>query len=134
MAKKTRRKYTPEEKTKLMARMHKNGESPSALSKETGIPRNTLAGWRDQQMPEVIERMETEAKDKMALQFEEYLDEIHETELFILRSVRNERYIRSQKASDLGLLFGVIDDKKVRVLEAAERAARIQAEGDQHVD
>lgn len=92
------------------------GQSINHVVKEYKIPRGTVASWSRN-----LARNHTVSSEKRERIGELIIDNV-EAELETLIAMQNvftdEKWLRRQRASELAVLYGVIKDKNMRVLEA----------------
>ena len=92
------------------------GQSINYVAKEYKIPRGTVASW-SRELP----RNHTVSYEKRERIGDLIIDNV-EAELATMIAMQNvftdEKWLRKQRASELAVLYGVIKDKNMRVLEA----------------
>lgn len=98
------------------------GQGVSEIAAEYNLPESTVREWRSS----LTEEQFAEVRAKKGAQVEtllfDYLVQIFTT-LKAQAAVASEReYIIEQPAGELAVLHGVMADKGIRLLEAAERA------------
>lgn len=121
MAKKT---YSEEKKAAVLAALLM-GQSVSHVAKEYKIPVGTVKGWKSRQI-NGAESSPVPTQKKAALG--ELILGLLEEELIALqemsRAFRDPEWLRKQTAADAAVLFGVMQDKAFRKIEALDRNAR----------
>jgi len=110
-----RQEYDEATKASVMAALLA-GQSINHVAKEYKIPRGTVASWSRN-----LQRNHTVSTEKRERIGELIIDNV-EAELETLIAMQNvftdEKWLRRQRASELAVLYGVIKDKNMRVLEA----------------
>ena len=69
MAAPTRRRYTDEDRVRVLAVLKSNAGNLSGTSRETGVPINTIRRWRDEFNPELTD-LRQEAEESLATLWE----------------------------------------------------------------
>lgn len=97
------------------------GQSINYVAKEYKIPRGTVASWSRE-----LQRDHTVSYEKRERIGDLIIDNV-EAELVTMIAMQNvftdEKWLRKQRASELAVLYGVIKDKNIRVLEALPEAS-----------
>jgi transposase-like protein len=97
------------------------GQSINYVAKEYKIPRGTVASWSRE-----LQRDHTVSYEKRERIGELIIDNV-EAELRTMIAMQNvftdEKWLKRQRASELAVLYGVIKDKNMRVLEALPNAS-----------
>jgi len=110
-----RKSYDEATKAAVMAALLE-GQSINYCVKEYKIPRGTVSSW-SRNLP----RNHTVSSEKRERIGELIIDNV-EAELVTMIAMQNvftdEKWLRKQRASELAVLYGVIKDKNIRVLEA----------------
>lgn len=106
------------------------GQGVSEIAAEYNLPESTVREWRSS----LTEEQFAEVRAKKGAQVEtllfDYLVQILTT-LKAQAAVASEReYIIEQRAGELAVLHGVMADKGIRLLEAAERARQATPQGE----
>lgn len=125
MSKHTRSSYSDETKAAVMAALLA-GQSVSSIAAEYEIPKGTVSGWK-----KIADRYFTPSEQattqKSAERVGELIIDLLTTELETLKSMAGQfadpAWIAKQDAADIGVLYGIIQDKVFRKLEALTRAA-----------
>lgn len=116
--------YSDELKAAAMAALL-TGQSVSSVAKEYKIPKGTVSSWKDK-AHELANRggVESDSTQKKEIAIGELITIYLETNLDTLRKqaafFSDERWLSRQSASELAVLHGVLADKAIRILEAAE--------------
>lgn len=121
MAKKT---YSEEKKAAVLAALLM-GQSVGHVAKEYKVPVGTVKGWKSRQI-NGSESSPVPTQKKAALG--DLILGLLEEELIALqamsRAFRDPDWLRKQNAADAAVLFGVMQDKAFRKIEALDRNAR----------
>lgn len=113
-------RYTAEQKTLLIAAWQ-SGASENELTRDFNIPKTTLRGWVKK-----LTRTAVAPKPKANEPDWETIDDIAEdwtraqgmATLAILRKAQDDSWLDRQSAHDLGVFYGIIADKQLRLLAA----------------
>jgi hypothetical protein len=104
------------------------GSSVAEVAAKLKIPDRTVSEWKALVPAEfAVVRSKKEVIEELLGQ---YLEETLRANLAQLKVFADETWIRSQTASELATLHGVLFDKAVRVLDAAQRGARQRPTGE----
>lgn len=99
------KRYSVEERAQALAVLQANGGNLKRTERDTGIPRKTLAGWRDGNNKDhaaVVEQLPAKCEDLASK-----LDEIAHKIVFVI-----PEKIEEAKLKDLTYSLGVIIDKR----------------------
>lgn len=92
----------------------------SDVARKYKLPKSTVSRIKNELAPEVLEQIGTEKRDRIG----DLLGQYVECNLITLKEqsvhFRNTEWLQKQPASELAVLHGVIADKTIRILEAAE--------------
>lgn len=98
------------------------GQGVSEIAAEYNLPESTVREWRSSLTPEQFAEVRAKKGAQVETLLFDYLVQILTT-LKAQAAVASEReYIIEQPAGELAVLHGVMADKGIRLLEAAERA------------
>lgn len=98
------------------------GQGVSEIAAEYKLPESTVREWRSTLTPEQVAELRAKKGERIESLLFNYLTQILAT-LEAQAKVASEReYILEQPAGELAVLHGVMADKGIRLLEAAERA------------
>lgn len=98
------------------------GQGVGEIAAEYKLPESTVREWRSSLTPEQIAEVRAKKGEQIESLLFGYLTQILTT-LEAQAKVASEReYIFKQPADSLAVLHGVMADKGIRLLEAAERA------------
>lgn len=99
------------------------GKTPNEIVSELGVSHSSVSRTKAQLPPEVMSRLKEEDIETINNLVQQTLISGLEATIEISNQVKNEDWRKAQPANQLGILYGVISDKSVRLLEAAENAA-----------
>ena len=95
------------------------GQTPSHVAATLGIPVGTLRSWKSRQRHgDSVATVATDKKERIGELLTEYLVEGLETLREQVKVFRDAAWLKTQPASELAVLHGVIADKQIRLLEA----------------
>jgi transposase-like protein len=101
------------------------GQGVNEVARQYELDSSVVSRWKKQLPAEQLQQVATEKRDEFGDLLAGYL----RTNLVTLQVqsefFRNEEWLKKQPASDLAVLHGVVTDKTIRLLEAAERAADV---------
>lgn len=98
-----------------------NGDSAYMLSDELGIPVGTLKSWKSQAVNGGL--VTTEKQNQIGSLLIDLLHQELKTLSAIAEAVTDRDWIREQRAQELAVLYGVMQDKMVKKVEVLKRAA-----------
>lgn len=116
--------YSDEKKAAVLAALLM-GQSINHVAKEYKIPVGTVKNWKSRELkPATNAVVATEKKNALG----ELILGLLEEELISLqemsRAFRDPEWLRKQNAADAAVLFGVMQDKAFRKIEALDRNAQ----------
>lgn len=113
--------HTDEKKAEALAALME-GQGVSEVAKRYKLPHSTVSGLKktigSKEFDEVRRKKETE----LASLIEGHLHASLQAASNIARQTNNESWLNKQDADKLGVFYGIVTDKAVRILEAAEQA------------
>lgn len=111
--------HSDETKAAVMAALL-TGQSISAVAREYGLPKGTVAGWKNQALREsqAVATPTEQRRERIGALIVDYLEQALETLSAQARTFADESWLRKQDASELAVLHGVLADKTIRILEA----------------
>lgn len=115
--------HSEETKAAVMAALLQ-GQGVNEVAEKYQVPKACVSRWKQEIGPQ-LEQLGTEKRDEFGDLLASYL----RTNLVTLQVqsefFRDPDWLKKQPASDLAVLHGVVTDKTIRLLEAAERAADV---------
>lgn len=93
------------------------GQSVSVVAEEYKIPVGTVKRW-SAGAKEKLEPVRTQKKERISELIADNIEAALETTRAMLDVIKNPEWIKKQTASELGVLYGIIQDKTYRILEA----------------
>ena len=111
-----RREYDEQTKAAVMAALL-TGQSVYAAAKDFKIPVGTVKRWS----ADAKERLQPARNQKTERLGDLIIDNVEaalETTREILNVIKDPKWLRRQEASQIGVLYGIIQDKTYRILEA----------------
>lgn len=110
-----RTEYPDEVKAQVMAALL-TGQSISFVAKTYKIPFGTIASWsRNLPRPH---RLSSEKRERIGELIIDNVEAELETTIAMQDVFQDKTWLKKQSASELAVLYGVIKDKNMRVLEA----------------
>jgi hypothetical protein len=118
------------------------GESVAHIHRQTRVAESTIREWRDALTDEQIAEIRANRGGIVADLLFDYLQENLRTLSAIARKTADPKWLEKQEADKLAVLYGVMSDKSIRVLEAQQKSAlhaeqqrrRLSGELDEHAD
>lgn len=112
--------YPDEVKAAVMAALL-TGQSISYVANEYNIPEGTVKGWS--RSLRGVRPDATEKKERIGGLVIDNLEAELSTLIAMQHVFRDKEWLKKQSASELAVLYGVIKDKAIRVLEALPDSA-----------
>lgn len=98
------------------------GQGVSEIAAEYKLPESTVREWRSSLTPEEVAELRAKKGEQIETLLFGYLTQILTTLQEQAKVASEREYIFKQPAGELAVLHGVMADKGIRLLEAAERA------------
>ena len=99
------------------------GQGVTQIANAYSIPKQTVSRIK-LSLGDSLGQIETEKVDRFGDLVAGCLESALSAMQAIANTVSESEYVRKQPASEVAVLYGVIADKSIRILEAAENAAR----------
>lgn len=115
--------YSDEKRAQVMAALLE-GQSVTKVAKDYEVSQATVSRIKSSLGPEVLEEIGYEKKERIADLVESHLRDSLKACAAIAQHATNAQWLSRQSASELAVLYGVLTDKSIRILEAAESAGR----------
>lgn len=113
-----RTQYDEQVKAAVMAALLA-GQAVGEIAKQYTVPESTIRSWKSrQQNGESVAVVATEKKEFVGDLLVEYLVEALKTLRIQAEFFRDKTWLKSQGASEVAVLHGVVSDKTIRLLEA----------------
>lgn len=106
------------------------GQGVSQIADDLKVNHSTVSNYKRQLTPEQINELNQKRAGRLDDLLWSHLESNFAAMRAITKHVQSEKYIQRQDPSDLAVLFGVIDDKSIRILDAIERARNPQRRDD----
>jgi transposase-like protein len=97
------------------------GQGVSEIAAEYKLPESSVRNWKRQLSSEQLAEVSAKKGERLETLLFDYLTTVLSTLQKQAEIVGTEAYIRKQPADSLAVLHGVMADKAIRILEAAER-------------
>lgn len=111
-----RREYDEQTKAAVMAALL-TGQSVYAAAKDFKIPVGTVKRW-SADAKEKLQPVRNQKKERIGDLIIDNVEAALETTREILNVIKDPKWLRRQEASQIGVLYGIIQDKTYRILEA----------------
>lgn len=98
------------------------GQGVTEVADRYKLDKSVVSRWKNELAPEQLQQVSTEKRERLADLIERHLRTSLESAAGIAAKVNDETWIAKQNASDVAVLYGVLTDKSIRILEAAEAA------------
>lgn len=99
------------------------GQGVNEVSRKYNIPKATVSRLKNGLAVEQLEQVETLKKERLTDLIEAHLTQSLKAATGIASKVCDDTWFAKQNAADIGVLYGILTDKAVRILEAAEAAS-----------
>jgi hypothetical protein len=110
------------------------GQGVSEVAKKYKLPKATVSDLKRHIDSEEFDQVRTKKAEQLAGLIEGHLHTSLEAARNIAEQTKNGDWLNKQSAEDLGVFYGILTDKAVRILEAAEAAAEpAEEEWPEHV-
>ena len=126
------RKHTDETRGAALAALLE-GQSVSAIAKKYKLPKATVSDLKSSLDSDDFEQVRTKKQEELAALIEGHLHASLKAATELAGQASNASWRDKQDADKLGVLYGILTDKSVRILEAAETAAPAEEEWPEHV-
>jgi transposase-like protein len=98
------------------------GQGVTQIAEAFALPKATVSRIKNELAPEQLEQVGTEKRERIEDLVETHLRESLNACAAIARHAANPRWLSRQNAADVAVLYGVLTDKSIRILEAAQAA------------
>jgi len=109
------------------------GQSVSAIAKKYKLPKATVSDLKRTLDSDEFEQVRTKKQEALATLIEGHLHASLKAATELAGQASNASWRDKQDADKLGVLYGILTDKAVRILEAAEASAPSEEEWPEHV-
>lgn len=100
------------------------GQGVTEVALKYKLSKATVSRLKNKIAPATLQQIETEKRESIASLIEEHLRESLASATALARKVKtSDEWFIKQNAADIGVLYGILTDKSVRILEAAEVGA-----------
>ena len=99
-----------------------SGQGVNEVARQYNIDKSLVSRWRAKIPQQTLQQLATKRTDEFSELLTHCLRESLKTIAFQLCFMRTTDWLKSQEASALAVLLGVITDKAIRLLEAAQAA------------
>lgn len=112
------REYSPEVKAAVMAALM-DGQTIRQVERELGVPKSTVAAW-SKEISGVVPFVPDTKKEQIGELIIDLLIAKLEGQIAMAKHSGDKEWLKKQDASAFAMLYGVSDDKLVRLLEKLE--------------
>jgi transposase-like protein len=106
------------------------GQGVSEVARAYKVPKATVSRIKNELTPKQLEQIGTEKRERIGDLIEGHLSESLKAAATIARKTNDDAWLTKQNAADIAVFYGVLTDKAVRILEAAESAREPEGEGE----
>lgn len=100
------------------------GQGVSEVARQYKLPKSTVSRLKNSLAPQVLEQVGTEKRESLAGLIEEHLSTSLKSATKLAHKVgTDDNWFTKQSADEIAILYGVLTDKAIRILEAAEAAS-----------
>lgn len=122
-----RREHDEQTKAAVMAALL-TGQSVYAAARDFKIPIGTVKRW-SADAKEKLQPVRNQKQERIGDLLIDNVEAALETTREILNVVKDPKWLRRQEASEIGVLYGIIQDKTFRILEALPDSEPGQGDG-----
>ena len=123
----SRREHDEQTKAAVMAALL-TGQSVYAAARDFKIPIGTVKRW-SADAKERLAPVRNQKQERIGDLLIDNVEAALETTREILNVVKDPKWLRIQEASEIGVLYGIIQDKTFRILEALPDSETGQGDG-----
>ena len=98
------------------------GQGVNEVARAYKLPKATVSRIKNELTPQVLEQIGTQKRDEIGDMLGSYVRTNLETLKVQSEHFRDKDWLKRQSASEIAVLHGVIADKTIRILEAAQFA------------
>lgn len=98
------------------------GQGVSEVARVYKLPMSTVRDIKKSISSEEFAKVRAKKEDSLAGLIEEHLQASLAAAASIARQANNADWLNKQEADKLGVFYGIVTDKAIRILEAAEQA------------
>jgi len=110
------------------------GQGVTEVARKYKLSKATVSRLKNTLAPETLQQIETEKQNTIAALIEGHLQESLKAAKKLAQKVSdNDAWFFKQNAADIGVLYGILTDKSIRILEAAENGERETEPGADYV-
>jgi transposase-like protein len=124
-----RRKYSDELKLQVMAALM-SGQSITKAAEDFDIPESTIGNWSAKLNQAGIPIVPLQKKEEIGGRLIDLINKMLDTQMAMLEVMGEKEYLRKQDLAELGMAFGVNNDKLDRILARLSNAADNQTPPD----
>lgn len=99
------------------------GQGVNEVAEAYKIDKSVVSRWRSALPESELQQVATKKRDEIGDLLTDYLREVLTTLQVQAQHARDTAWLKGQSASEVAVLHGVLCDKGIRILEAAELAA-----------
>jgi predicted HAD superfamily Cof-like phosphohydrolase len=110
-----------------------SGQGIQEVAKQYKLPESTVRDLKKTVSSEEFAEVRAKKEEQLASLIESHLHASLEAAAAIASQASNAEWRNKQDADKLGVFYGILTDKSVRILEAAESAAPVEEEWPEHV-
>lgn len=119
----------PEKKAKIIAALMA-GHSPAKVATDFKVDKSTVSRIKSALPSHDLQQVATEKKERLVDLIESHLTESLKAAALIAKQTQDELWRSKQSAENLAIFYGVLSDKSIRLLEAAQRAQELRSLSD----
>lgn len=105
------------------------GQGVTEVARAYKVPKATVSRIKNELTPAQLEQVGTEKRERIGDLIEGHLSASLKAAATIARKTTDDAWLTKQNAADIAVFYGVLTDKAVRILEAAESANQSEGEG-----
>jgi transposase-like protein len=121
------KKHSDEIKATVIAALL-TGQGVNEVAREYNLDRSIVSRWKKGIPEGELQQLATHKKENIGELVENHLRASLIACAKVAEQTNNERWLSRQSGDSLAVFYGVLSDKSIRLLEAAQRAQEKQAE------
>lgn len=111
------------------------GQGVNQVANALNLPKSTVSRIKNTLAVEQLEQVGTQKRDRLTSLIEGHLTESLKAATSLAVRVQDDtEWFKGQNAADIAVLYGVLTDKAIRILEAAESAGNGEGEASGSVE
>jgi hypothetical protein len=99
------------------------GQGVNEIARALKLAKSTVSRYKNELLPSQLEQVGTQKRDKITALIEAHLEtSLTCANTLAKKAASNQKWFAQQSAEGIAVLYGVLSDKAIRILEAIEPA------------